>query len=189
MSMNTAMPKKGFTLVETMVAVTVLAIALTGPFAAVENALSASYVARDELIASSLAQEGMEYIRSIRDNNYLNSASNRTWLSGISTLSCYMSATSYCTVDPTVGDVNITPSAIAGYSQLSFVPPLSISASGIYNQASVGTPTRFTRSVQFRQVAVTNGQPSEIQVTVRVSWTSAHQTYSVTVVDNLQDWL
>lgn len=175
-------PHTGFTLVETMVAITVLAIALVGPFTAVEHALKASYVARDELTASALAQEGMEYIRSIRDNNYLNGRAS--WMSGITPPSCYSTTPSYCTVDPTQGDVNTTSGAITGYSSLGAVPPLYISSGGLYNQQGQGTVTRFTRSVQITSLSAT-----EVRVTVTVSWTSAHQSYSVTVVDNLNDWL
>ena len=180
MSMNTS--KKGFTLVETMVAIAVLAIALVGPYSAVETALNASYVARDELIASALAQEGMEYIRSIRDNNYLNS---RTWLVGLSTLSCYNNAVSYCIVDPTLGDVNTTPSAISA-SALASVPVLKVTSTGLYNHRTIATNTntRFKRTVQLTTV---NG--NEVKVMVVVSWISAHQSYSVTVTDNLQNWL
>lgn len=186
MTTMTNTSQKGFTLVETMVAITVLAIALVGPFTAVQNALTASYVARDELTASALAQEGMEYIRSIRDNNYLN---NRTggWMDGLSTKSCFSSVTSYCTVDPTQGDFHTTAAAMVGFSDITNVPVLNISSAGLYNhqaQSSTNVPTRFTRTVQLRQVTAT-----EVQVTVVVTWISAHQTYSVTVVDNLQDWL
>ncbi len=174
--------KKGFTLIETMVAVAVLAIALVGPYTAVRTALNASYVARDQLIASSLAQEGMEYIRSIRDNNYLNS---RTWLTGLSTLSCYDNPASYCIVDPTRGDVNTTSSAISA-SALSSVPVLKVTSTGLYNHQNLvtNTDTRFKRTVQISTVSAT-----EILVTVVVSWTSAQQSYSVTVTNNLRDWI
>lgn len=118
---------KGFTLVETLVAITVLALALVGPFSAVENSLFGSYVARDQLVAAALAQEGVEYIRSIRDNNYLN---GRSWVDGFNGYSqCYSSSigvtpSGTCTVDPTIGDFHNTATAMEGYSssQQSSVP-------------------------------------------------------------------
>ena len=175
---------KAFTLVETMVAIAVLAIALIGPFLAVDSARDASYVARDELIASSLAQEGMEYVRSVRDDNYLNS---RSWMTGLSSLSCYGSnpGSNYCTVDPTQGDPNIAGSkAITAYSSLASVHPLYLSSTNLYNQQDTGVATRFTRVLQLKFVSAT-----EVQPTVTVYWTSAHQTYSITVTDTLRDWL
>lgn len=183
--MNTMPRKKGFTLVETMVAVAILAIALVGPYTAVQNALSASYIARDELVASSLAQEGMEYIRSIRDNNYLNGRT--TWLDELSSYSCYgATPTQYCTVDPSQGDIHTDTSdrAMTSYSSLAVVPVLYLSSNNIYNQQLSGTATRFKRSVQ-----ITTISPTEVRVVVVVSWTTVRQSYSVTVTDNLQDWL
>ncbi|HRH24087.1 MAG TPA: hypothetical protein PK109_00650, partial [Candidatus Paceibacterota bacterium] len=162
-----------------------LAVALVGPYTAVQHALSASYVARDELAASALAQEGMEYIRSVRDNNYLNTSPTRTWMTGLSTLSCYgLTPSGYCTIDPTLGDVNTTPAAIAAYGTLANVPVLYITSTGLYNQQTLGTPTRFKRSMQIKKISET-----EVQVTITVSWISVRQSYSVVVTDNLQDWL
>lgn len=175
-------PLQGFTLVETMVAVAVLAIALVGPFAAVNNSLNASYVARDQLIASSLAQEGMEYVRSIRDDNYLN---GRTWADGLSSLGCYGTTPSqYCSIDPTRGDIHQASNAMTAYSSRSSVPALYVSATGLYNQQSSGTVTRFTRTVQLQAVG-----DHEINATLVVSWISSHQSYSVTITDTLDDWL
>ncbi len=180
--MRTMTAERGFTLVETMVAITVLSIALVGPYIAVNNALNASYVARDKLIASSLAQEGMEYIRSIRDANYLNGRAS--WMTGLSGLSCYgATPTGYCTVDPSQGDYNTNPSAIASYSSAS-VPALYLSTTGLYNQQGTGTQTSFRRYVQLTQISTT-----EVRVTVMVTWTNARQSYSASVVDTLRDWL
>lgn len=61
----------GFTLIETMVAVSILAIAVAGPLVTASRAMVAAQTARDQLIASHLAQEGVEYVRALRDNAYL----------------------------------------------------------------------------------------------------------------------
>lgn len=189
-------PHKGFTLVETMVAVTILAFALVGPFAAVQTALTNSYVARDQLTASSLAQEAQEYIRSIRDNNYLASP-QRTWLDGFNTVTngrsnCYgtgSSPTGFCTIDATLGDFHSETSSIkpmVGYSasQINSIPYLYRSSAGLYNQQNSGTATRFKRTVQIEEIS-----SIEIRVTVVVTWITSGKTYSITVVNNYFDWL
>ena len=183
---------KGFTLIETMVAITVLALALIGPFSAVQSALNGSYVARDQLVATALAQEGAEYIRSIRDNNYLDSTRTGGWLDGFSTnlTNCYSSVigatpTGYCTVDVTKGDFHSAASAVTSYTSSQTPPPLYQDASHFFTQVSSGnTATKFTRTVRITTLTTNEGK-----VVVTVTWTAGHQTHSITVTDNLQNWL
>lgn len=155
---------KGFTLVETLVAVTILSIAIVGPFFAVQTALIASYTARDQLVAASLAQEGIEYIRNARDNNFL---ASRAWLYGLNS----------CRPGPCV--VDATQNTIGGT-----VAPLYLSSTNIYTQETTGTVTRFTRTVEIDDLSAT-----EVRVTVTVSWNSHGATRNVIVVDTLTDWL
>jgi prepilin-type N-terminal cleavage/methylation domain-containing protein len=63
--------KSGFTLIEALVAITILTLSITGAFSAANSAMRASSIARDQLTASYLAQEGIEYVRMLRDNAYL----------------------------------------------------------------------------------------------------------------------
>jgi prepilin-type N-terminal cleavage/methylation domain-containing protein len=68
----------GFTLVETLVAIAILMIAIAGPLTVAEKGLSAAIYARDHLIGSYLAQDGMESIKNIVDTNqiYIGSTPN-----------------------------------------------------------------------------------------------------------------
>lgn len=159
---------KSFTLVETLVAVTVLTIAIVGPYSAAQHSLIAALSARDELVASSLAQEGVEFIRSVRDGNYF---LHNSWLAGLST----------CTPGPCVVDAtdNTTSSSIA---------PLALNAAGVYNQqlVSLSNPaTPFTRTVT---VVPVSGAPAEVLVTVTVNWKTHNTPFSVTMHEHLTDW-
>ena len=176
-------PRRGFTLIETLVAISVLAIALVGPFTAIQNALMSSYTARDQLIASALAQEGLEYIRSIRDNNYLND--QRPWMDGIDSLGCYgggAGPSSFCVIDPTEGDIH-GGEGLTVCPQLSQCPVLKLSDGNLYNQSS-GDDTRFKRVVQITEISDT-----EVQVVVEVHWTTSRRDYTITVSDVLRDWI
>jgi prepilin-type N-terminal cleavage/methylation domain-containing protein len=62
---------KGFTLIETMVAITILTVAVAGTFSVANSSINASSIARDQLTASYFAQEGIEMVRQARDNTYL----------------------------------------------------------------------------------------------------------------------
>lgn len=176
--MNTT-PMRGFTLVETLVAITVVVTAMVGPLYAVQQSLNASRTAREQLIASSLAQEGVEYVRGMRDSNYLyvlaNPGSSRSWLFGVDgTAGSVNCITAACVVDPTQNTVSRT------------IAPLYLSATNLYNQAGSGTSTIFTRRVQLTAVP---GSVSEMVVTVTVTWTMKGQARNVTIVERLHNWL
>lgn len=60
--------KKGFTIIETLVAIFILLISTTGPLAFAQNGLRASFLARDQIVAFYLAQEALETLKNLRDN-------------------------------------------------------------------------------------------------------------------------
>lgn len=152
---------------ETLVAITVLIVAIVGPLYAVHKSITASYAARDKLIATALAQEGLEYVRSVRDNNYL---ALRTWTTTLSNCFNYN-----CHVDPGQNIIARCPGNSCN--------PLNISAADLYTQIG-GTPTRFTRSVRITSITA-----NEIRVEVRVTWMTSRIPYTVTISEHLYNWL
>ncbi|MDB4992020.1 MAG: seg [Parcubacteria group bacterium] len=172
LSFTSSTSVRGFTLVETLVAIAILMLAITVPFYSVQQSINASNAARDQLVASSLAQEAAEYIYYLRDTNYL---STTGWLTGMD--NCLTTNAPYgCVVDPSQN----TLTSCTG----SGCPVLNISGSNLYTQTA-GTGTRFTRKVQIEQLA----GGTQAKVTVLVTFSSGHHTYSVTVVENLYNWL
>lgn len=67
---------RGFTLLETIVAIAILSLAITGPMIISEKGIDTSIYARDQVTAFYLAQEAVEYIRNIRDTNRINGYTN-----------------------------------------------------------------------------------------------------------------
>lgn len=162
---------RGFTLLETLVAITVLLMALLGPFAIAQQSLRSAYYARDQVTAYYLAQEGVEFVRAIRDQNYL---SGTDWMSGIGAT---------CTGVPcTVDYPNFTYAACP----IDGCPPLKVSAvGGLFNQTS-GTSSIFTR-----QIVISNSStnPAQKIISVTISWQSGGVSRVFTLQERLFNWL
>lgn len=63
----------GFTLVEALVAIFILSVGVTGVVILISRSTMGFSVSKERLVATNLAQEGIEVIHNIRDNNWLNS--------------------------------------------------------------------------------------------------------------------
>ena len=179
---------RGFTIIETLVAITILTTSIVGPMYAIRNALVTSYTARDKLIATSLAQESIELIRQIRDNNYLynlqHESSPKEWTEGLDALACYSTNpvnTEFCVTDS-------TENAVANQIQEcdGACGPLYISATNLYTQSNAvgATPTTFYRTVQMYEA-----RPDELRILVTVTWKTNTVQYSITVTDVIYNWL
>ena len=59
--------RDGFTMVETLVAISILTIAVIGPLGIISQALHTSYYTRNQMTAYYLAQEAIEYVKNERD--------------------------------------------------------------------------------------------------------------------------
>jgi type II secretory pathway pseudopilin PulG len=183
---------RAFTIIETLVAVTIITVVLVAPFQLVENSLKASYVARDELIANSLAQEGVEYALRVRDNNFLATypaLPGVQWLQGIDGTggggaNCL--ATNKCIIDLGQNTILACPAG-----NCSTLPLYLNSSTHLYTQVVAGSPTRFVRSIQLCYIggASCTTQTNEAKLTVTVTWSTSHQAYSTTLVEYLENWL
>jgi type II secretory pathway pseudopilin PulG len=72
----------GFTLIEALVAITILLVGVIGPLGLAAQGIADGLFARNQIVANYLAQEGVELIINRRDSNvYAGGASN--WLTGL----------------------------------------------------------------------------------------------------------
>ncbi len=162
--------QKGFTLVETLIAIGILVIAVSGSFLAAQNGLSTAIYAKNEITAFYLAQEAVEQIRNIRDQNSLNGDS---WLTDI-TDSDKCPLDTPCKID--VLTHSLSPCNIA-------CEPLRTSPSGYYGYDPSWTLTTFKREVVITAV---NGH--EIEITVTMTWSKGIINRTFRVHENLFDW-
>jgi prepilin-type N-terminal cleavage/methylation domain-containing protein len=192
----------GFTLIETLVAVSIVSLAVTGPLVAASRSIVSAEVARDKLIASYLAQEGVEYIRAMRDDSYLAiygtgsaaTLSERAWNSFYSAndaTSITQCRSNPCTLDRTksMNGVETDPTADSDKSlrvcTTSGCRPLYLTSANTYTQVASGnTQTPFTRTITITD----QNAEKEMKVSSNVSWTFHGTPYNVTVIDHLTKW-
>lgn len=162
---------RGFTLVETLVAVLLLSMAIAGPLTIASKGLTATLVAKDQFTGFYLAQDAMEYVRFIRDSACLSSPSGSSgcpaniWLSGLS--ACISTdGSARCYLD-SLGSQPDVPTACSGTC-----PTLRYDTTNRYfnyNASVPLTPQRYVRTVSI-QHNPSGSTPDEAVVTVTVSW-------------------
>lgn len=119
----TLQKNKGFTIIETLVAITILMISIAGPLTIAQKSLMAASYAKDQVIASFLAQDLMEKIKNDRDVNI--ATFGAAWIANInSRYDCNGNACilNIMTTDGTYG----TGSGVASkFSRRAFATPIN----------------------------------------------------------------
>jgi prepilin-type N-terminal cleavage/methylation domain-containing protein len=154
---------KGFTLVETLIAIAILMVAIAGPLTVANQALTAALGARNTMIAYNLAQDGMESIKNIKDNNIGTNQPN--FLNNLgSSASCSNSSLSNSCQTPVPWNLGTYISS--GPLKCSNNCKLYIGSNGYtYDQSSGNTLTPFTRYYY-----ISNDTTNDAVITVVVKW-------------------
>lgn len=183
---------RAFTLIETLVAVSLLTIAITAPMSLVSKSLSTAYYARDQITAFHLAQEAIEAARHLRDHNVLRIAQGETSVDLLA--------------DIPVGKrfiVDTLNDRIWTEDEWGACPgtdaPILKSDGTFYGHGdspcdpdeSGWTPTPFKRYVQASVVSEDDNVPQEIRISVTVSWQpNAFQVpREIIISENLYRWV
>src|SRR3989344_6503653 len=133
--------QRGFTLLETVVALGLIFSAMVGPVTLATRGIFFAKFSKNKLVAANLAQEGIELIRKMRDDNALSNPGE--WDDGLE-----------------VGDwqTDVYSSSLTGFTG---APLLRDSVSGLYSYQAGGAVTLFTRRINiekpsFDQLVVTS---------------------------------
>lgn len=160
----------GFTLVETLVAISILTLSILAGFTAVNNGIKSSLTVKNQITAFYLTQEAMELIKNKRDDNALNfiNEAATTWLTGMSAVvgdACYFGKT--CRIDTIDRAVTDCALDIGGVCINLLQDTVVTSATkGMYGYNGSWTQTNFRRSIQFTSIST-----DEVRVTITISWT------------------
>ena len=182
--------KQGFTFVETLVAITILLVAVVAPMSLAQNGIVAARLAQDQIVAFYLAQEALEIVKNLRDNHRVGNEPGGQ-LDGSALQKCVVSGSNApepgCIVDPhKIQEGQISTERCLGSCQaisLTTSPPLRYT----YRVGLGVQATKYVRSVKVWYPDSSN--PEEAVVEVVVTWPFGRgglKTY--TVRNFLYDW-
>lgn len=184
----------GFTLLETIVALSIILAAVIGPVTLITRGILSFGFSKNKLIALNLAQEGLELVREVRENNIicdtLNGPASWDWFrdpSGggpINNGDFEMDVTQTITIDCAASSITTPRVPLFTNSKL-YLDPVS----GIYSYS--GAPnTVFTRKITVGKPPAEGSIPANDQrdIVSVVSWTERNIDRNVTLRERMYNW-
>lgn len=172
---------KGFTLIELIIAIFILAVAIIGVYNSFSTVVIFTDGASSRLTAAYLAQEGIEIVRNMRDNNWLNSGQG--WKKGLS------SCSTGCEADYKTGTLNDARGGLTSFGSSGNY--LNIKNNNFYSYDNIdSTPTKFKR-----KITITTPDPLRpvLKVSVLVTWKEKEEEgcnygYCIEAEEYLYNW-
>ncbi len=171
--------RKGQTLVETIVALSVLMMGLMGLIALLTRSFAISNFVSDNYAATYLAAEGIEVVKNLIDHNIaegLISGSTVAWNEGL---------VGNCPCEIEWSDITLSSAGTPRKLLLNTV-------TGLYSYDVGGMPTKFVRTIYIESIADDPNDPTRqdhLRVNSIVAWTSSGGITGVPIVSevNLED--
>lgn len=175
--MQNSYNQRGFTLMETLIAVLLLGVLMSGAAALAQQTLQIATKLKIDTAAIFLAQEGMELVRYQRDSNRL---AGNGWMDGL-LAGNFCGSANGCTAefDITTGEVEFENNCGGGCPHLRLDP-----ITKIYNYTT-GPNTVYRRTIKIENVG---GTVPEVKVIVSISWNSRFGSRTYSIEENLLDW-
>ncbi|MFZ2149819.1 MAG: prepilin-type N-terminal cleavage/methylation domain-containing protein [Minisyncoccia bacterium] len=180
---------KGFTLVETLVAISIFTISILGLLVALSQGISDTGYAKKKILAGYLAQEAVEFTRNKRDTYVIYHATSATagWNEFKTNLAscelapgCYYNADNLNFTDNSqpVLDIAFQACPSGGCPELRYD-----STSGQYGYT--GQLSGFVRKIRY----VAGANPNEVKIFSTVSWKQGSGNYDIELSELLFNWV
>ena len=201
--------KKAFTLIEALVAISILMIAIASPMTLAQKGLSTATLSKDQMIASFLAQDGIEAVKNIRDQIAVRGSATNDWLDLLSNCTCSSDAdcnfdssqlVTFCTIDTTASIWN--SSTIQRFTGIANAPKLKKSyytdpSTNVknfikydYSGTEGAEDSIFYRYINIRETPMIDesGKHNEAVVSVRISWGSPLGVQKIDIQDFIYNY-
>ena len=157
----------GFSILEIVVAIFIITMGLVGVLSLITQNIQVEYINKNNLIASQLAQEGLELIRNIRDNNWL---AGNDWDYGIEP-------------DNYIVDYIGNISSVADIGEARLQQRDDVGEEGYYWHEASDPDSMFSRLITIAQAS------SELlNISCLIQWEDRGQTYKYVADTILYDW-
>jgi prepilin-type N-terminal cleavage/methylation domain-containing protein len=178
--------QQGFTLLETLVAIFILTLSITGPVYISSVAFKNTIESRDNISAQYLAEEVVEVIKNIRDKNALtgNTADFLASFGNLYTIDCFNDFG--LSEDKCIMKKNINENNIYNFEKCNGqCPNLSFNPEGpnvVYGAEGVLTTSKFIREFYFETLG---SNPGEVRLVVIVKWDDKGKIKTYTLNERL----
>ena len=191
---------RGFTLIETMIAVFILVLAMNSLLGLLAGSLFAARYAKNDIVANYLTQEAIDYIRNDRDtfafqqassgggwNNFLNRYGYATSTSCFSTDGCEFEPAKMLVTPTTPSDCNSTITSPYSLPCRTLNYDENATNKDFYTYDNTGT---LPLSGFKRQIIMTydNSLPDELDIKVTVEWLNGSVAKSKVSRVSLLNW-
>ena len=183
----------GFTLVETLIAVSIFTVSILGLLVTLSGGLADTGYAKKKIAAAYLAQEGVEFVRNMRDTYMIYAADPQNGWDAFKTHVDLCRAAEGCYIDD--GALNYTdPSqpindpaqvAVSACNPAPCPEMVYDPSSGKYGYSFTGAKT----TDFIRQINIEDISSDEVKVTATVFWMQESGNYRVVFSDNLLNWI
>jgi len=176
--------EKGFTFLEIIITLFVFVIGVLAVYLVAQQPIIYASRYSNQLVASYLAQEGVEIVRNIRDTSWIDSPTD--WIAGLAE------------GETKDFEADYAATAAAGFNIAACSPScnyeglrlLQLNPGGFYNYGS-GPNTKFKRRIRITK-DVDDTTPGVIvdilNISVTVFWSERGKTYEVTAAENIYYW-
>jgi prepilin-type N-terminal cleavage/methylation domain-containing protein len=188
------MKQRGFTLIETMIAIFILTLTVGGLLELAAGGYFSVRYERNQIVADNLLQESLEYVRNSRDTALQQGSTWQAWLAGYT--SAAAGCTTGCIIDPFATTNNVRPPSPSSGEFITFYPSIGLYGYADSQYPPLGNPTAAPYATTYKllitvqPIVITGGNTTPDQAIVKgtITWSNGSSTKTATQSILVTNW-